>query len=52
MRCCAVPNGRGRALHYSKSDVAIRVMHDIKRAFDPHMIMQPYKYLPAPAAHE
>lgn len=33
-------------IHYSKSPEAVAVMRDIKRLFDPHGILNPYKTLP------
>ncbi|KAI9182892.1 D-lactate ferricytochrome c oxidoreductase [Blastocladiella emersonii ATCC 22665] len=39
-----------RFLHYSKDAVSIATMRAVKQLFDPHGIMNPYKYLPdAPA---
>lgn len=32
-------------LHYSKSPVEIQMMKDIKTHFDPHFILNPYKYI-------
>lgn len=34
-----------RYLHYSKSPVEIKIMKDIKNHFDPHGILNPYKYV-------
>ncbi|KAJ1513721.1 hypothetical protein HMI54_006690 [Coelomomyces lativittatus] len=33
-------------LHYSKSPLVIQQMHQLKQLFDPHYILNPYKYLP------
>jgi len=33
-------------LHYSKSEKAINYMRFIKKAFDPHLILNPYKVIP------
>ena len=33
-------------MHFSKGPAAIMAMHQIKRVFDPHQIMNPYKVLP------
>ena len=33
-------------IHYSKCDVAVQAMHQIKKVFDPLGIMNPYKVLP------
>jgi len=34
-------------LHYSKPDVAIQIMGQLKAMFDPNHILNPYKYLPS-----
>ena len=34
-------------MHFSKCPVAINSMQQIKRVFDPKMIMNPYKVLPS-----
>lgn len=36
------------AIHYSKDDVAVDLMQSLKEIFDPHAIMNPYKFLPRP----
>lgn len=33
-------------IYHSKSKSAVRLMKDIKRTFDPNMILNPYKVLP------
>ena len=36
-------------IHFSKSESAVSVMHDIKRLFDPNGILNPYKVLVSPS---
>eukprot|EP01063_Lacrimia_lanifica_P006194 TRINITY_DN13730_c0_g1_i1.p3 TRINITY_DN13730_c0_g1~~TRINITY_DN13730_c0_g1_i1.p3 ORF type:complete len:514 (+),score=192.21 TRINITY_DN13730_c0_g1_i1:1938-3479(+) len=38
------------ALHYSKADGAIGLMHELKALMDPHGILNPYKVLPPQAS--
>ncbi len=33
---------------YSKPDLAVHLMRQVKHAFDPHGILNPYKVLPPP----
>lgn len=34
-------------LHFSKPDIAIQLMHQLKSVFDPKGILNPYKVLPS-----
>ena len=43
---------KAEAIHYTKSPQAVAIMAALKRAFDPNLILNPYKLLPAAALEE